>query len=248
MCAERGGSEAIGPRTVFRLASVSKLVTALVAAVAVERRLLDLDAPVTRYLPALRLRSRFGDDDAEQTERITARHLLSHMAGLPRQARVGNGVADWDGHVRSIGESWLRFPVGERMGYSDIGPDVVGRILEVVTGRPFGAFAAEAVLHPIGMDDATFDPAEAAPRERAHGYVGGLPAPISGMVPAGSLHASQACDVGRLLRFLLDGGRVDGRAVLSSASLAEAGHDPVPRARADRGLRARDPAPADRLG
>jgi Xaa-Pro aminopeptidase len=199
---ERGGDRRVGPRTIFRLASVSKVVTALAAAVAVREGLLDLDASVTTYLPDLRLKSRFGDDRAE-TERITPRHLLSHMAGLPRQARVGNGVADWPAHVRSIGECWMRFPVGHRMGYSDIGPDLLGHVLEVVSGETFPSFVADRILGPLGMDDATFEPAVAVTRpDRAHGYVGGPAAPISGTVPAGSLYASGR-DIGRLLRFVL---------------------------------------------
>jgi CubicO group peptidase (beta-lactamase class C family) len=225
---ERGGTEVVGPRTLFRLASVSKIVTGLAAAVAVQEGLLDLDRPVTRYLPALRLRSRFsGHDDTEETERITARHLLSHMAGLPRQARVGNGVRDWEGHIRSIGDSWLRFPVGRRMGYSDIGPDLLGRVLEVVSGEAFPAFVHRAILEPLRMEDATFDPAEADGHDRAHGSVGGRSAPTSGMVPAGSLHASGR-DVGRLLRFVLEGGRADGRRVLSSALLEDLATVPCP--------------------
>jgi hypothetical protein len=156
------------------------------------------------------------------------RHLLSHMAGLTRQAPIDNTYPSWDDHVASIGDTWLRFPVGTRYAYSDIGIDLVGRVLEVATGEPFPRFVARRVLEPLGMERATFDVAEiTADRDRCVGHVQGEEQQITGMVPAGSLYAS-ARDLGAFLRFVIDGGVVAHRRVLSAELLEQWSTTPFP--------------------
>jgi CubicO group peptidase (beta-lactamase class C family) len=221
---QRGGAP-VGERTRFRLASCSKLVTALAALLAVQDGVLDLDAPLRRVVPGIAPRSRFDGDPADQ---ITVRHLLSHMAGLTRQAPIDNTYPSWDDHVASIGDTWLRFPVGTRYAYSDIGIDLVGRVLEVATGEPFPRFVARRVLEPLGMERATFDVAEiTADRDRCVGHVQGEEQQITGMVPAGSLYAS-ARDLGAFLRFVIDGGVVAHRRVLSAELLEQWSTTPFP--------------------
>jgi CubicO group peptidase (beta-lactamase class C family) len=220
-----GVATAITERTRFRWASCSKPITALAALLAVQRGVLDLDAPIRRHLPDFSVHSRFADDGAA---RITVRHLLSHMAGLTRQAPVDNTYDDWAGHVASISDTWLRFPVGLRYAYSDIGVDLVGRVLEVVSGTSFPQFVASHVFAPLGMDDATFDRAVIrADRSRAIGHINGKLHGLSGLVPAGSMHAS-ARDIGRFLQFVLSGGVVDGTRVLSRELLDEMTTVPFP--------------------
>ena len=125
------------------------------------------------------------------------------MAGLTRQAPVDNSYDDWPGHLASIGDTWLRFPVGLRYAYSDIGVDLVGRVLEVVSGSSFSQFVAAHLFAPLGMDDATFDRAVIrADQSRAIGHINGRLHGLSGIVPAGSMHASVR-DIARFLQFVL---------------------------------------------
>ena len=67
--------------------------------------------------------------------------LLSHTAGFTHEAPVGNSneldPGTFDEHVRSISDTWLRFPVGSGFAYSNLGIDLAGYILERVEGRPF---------------------------------------------------------------------------------------------------------------
>ena len=216
---------AVTERTRFRWASCSKPVTALAAMVAVEEGLVDLDAPLTRVLPDFRVRSRFGGDPATE---LTLRHLLSHTGGLTRQAPVDNSVDDWPAHVASISDTWLRFPVGQRYAYSDIGIDLVGHALEVASGRPFPEFVASRVFAPAGMDDATFARAVVvADASRAIGHIEGKRHALSGMVPAGSMHASTR-DLARFLRVVLGGGSIDGTRVVAAGLLDEMATVPFP--------------------
>ena len=215
----------ITERTRFRWASCSKPVTAVAALLAVQDGMIGLDIPIARYLPRFSVRSRFEVDSAAQ---ITVRHLLSHMAGLTRQAPVDNSYDDWPGHVASISDTWLRFPVELRYAYSDIGVDLVGHVLEVASGVSFPELVASRVFAPLGMDDATFDRAVVrADATRAIGHINGNLHGLSGMVPAGSMHAS-ARDLGRFLQFVLGGGDVDGARVLSRDLLDEMATVPFP--------------------
>lgn len=79
LCDADDESSCVTERSLFRIASITKLVTGFTALKAVDKGLLELDAPITRYLPW------FSFGDRENTENITLRRLLSHTAGLPME-------------------------------------------------------------------------------------------------------------------------------------------------------------------
>jgi CubicO group peptidase (beta-lactamase class C family) len=218
------GSDAVTPGTWFSLQSTSKTFTATAVLLAVQDGLLELDEPITTYLPDFTVQSTFEDDPQS---RITLRHLLSHTAGFTIEAPVGNnwdGDADsFDAHVASISDTWLRFPVGTGYAYSNLDIDLAGYILQRVTGQPFADYVREHLFEPLGMLDSSFeaDVIDAA-GEIAIGHVPELPhefRPVP-MVPSGGLYASVE-DVARFLEFQLEGGGVDGRTVLDGALVDE---------------------------
>ena len=99
--------------------------------------------PITTYLPGFTVHSAF---EAHPERRITLRMLLSHTAGFTHEAPLGNNYepepGDFDAHVRSISDTWLRFPVGTGYAYSNLGIDLAGYILEQVSNKPFPASCA----------------------------------------------------------------------------------------------------------
>lgn len=105
------GSAPVNADTIFSVESMSKLfaATAVVQAVAAGR--LDLDEPITTYLPGFTVHSAF---EEHPERKITLRMLLSHTAGFTHEAPVGNSneldPGTFDAHVRSISRTWLRFP------------------------------------------------------------------------------------------------------------------------------------------
>lgn len=131
--------------TLFDLASMTKLVTALTAATMVDDGLLDLDAPVREAL---------GDPVPDRA--ITARHLLTHTAGLPPTmdlAALPGGPAARREAVRCA------LPVtlpGAAHAYSCIGFVLLGLLLERLVGAPLPALARDRVLGPAGADGATW--------------------------------------------------------------------------------------------
>lgn len=115
--------------------------------------------------------------------------------------------------MRSISDTWLRFPVGSGYAYSNLGIDLAGYILERVEGKPFADVMRDSLLKPLGMERSTFDRATIREStDRAVGHVRMYPEPPLDvpMTAAGGLYAS-AADLGRFLRFQLNDGEFDSR-------------------------------------
>jgi CubicO group peptidase (beta-lactamase class C family) len=231
------GGAPVTPDTVFSIQSTSKTFTATAVMLAVQAGLLDLDVPITRYLPDFTVHSAF---EEHPERRITLRMLLGHTAGFTHEAPLGNNYepepGDYGAHLRSISRTWLRFPVGTGYAYSNLGIDLAGRILEVVTGKPFASAVQDSLLRPLGMDGSTFDRATVAGmRDRAVGHAGPVDPPRdSPMTAAGGLWTS-ARDLGAFLRFQLGDGSLGGREVLRPALIEEMRTVPAPDAGAPAG-------------
>ena len=223
--------------TPFGVASVSKTVTATAILFAVQDGLLDLDAPITRYLPWFTVRSRF---EPQPERRITLRHLLSHTAGLTSDAPLGNNYdenrSSFQDHVRSICTTWLRFRVGERFSYSNMGLDLAGYALEAASGRPFAQYVHERMFVPLGMAKSAYDGARPHLGDRASGHTGDLEAVAQEipLIPAGALQTT-ADDMARFVRFHLGGGTIDGRRLLDPGLLRAMSSIPFPVAGQDEG-------------
>jgi len=196
--------------TVHRVGSVSKLFTDFTIMQLVERGQLDLDAPVTRYIPAFR-------PLGEGARTITLRHLMAHRAGLMREPPVGN-YFDPDGStlaamVESLNHRDLLYTPGTRTKYSNAGIGLAGYIVQRTQGRPFDVFLEQAVLERLGMRSSSFSPRPDLVDRLARasmwtqdGRVFPAPTFELGMTPAGSMY-STALDLGRFITVLFDNGR-----------------------------------------
>jgi len=233
----QGGAPATAD-TMFSVQSMSKLFTATAVMQAVAAGRLDLDEPITSSLPEFTVHSAF----QEHPERkITLRMLLSHTAGFTHEAPVGNNneldPGDFDVHVHSISDTWLRFPVGTGYASSNLGIDLAGYILERVEGKPFAQVMRDSLLGPLGMGHSTFDRTVIrSANDRAVGHVDPYPAPplYELMTAAGGMYSS-AADLARFVRFQLNDGSIDGRAVLDPKSMEEMRTVPAPSAGAPAG-------------
>ena len=149
---DRGTGAVVTPETVFSIGSITKTVTATAVMLAVQDELVDLDTPITAYLPEFTVNSSF-EDRPEQ--RMTLRHLLNHTAGFTHEAPVGNNFnpasPSWRAHVASISDTWLRFPVGERYSYSNLGIETAAYIVQEVSGVPFETFVQRRIFDPLGI-------------------------------------------------------------------------------------------------
>ena len=212
--------------TMFSTQSASKMYTATSVMLAVQQGLVDLDEPITRYLPEFTVKSRF---ESNPEHKITLRHLLSHTAGFTHEAPVGGnfevGRGSFEAHCRSISDTWLRFPVGHHFDYSNLGMDLAGYILQRRSRAPFHEFVRRELLAPLGLERTTFDHRVIArDDDRAFGHSGRERIPVRvPMVAAGGLYTS-VDDALRYLQFHLR----QGEDLLDSTLLQEMYRIPFP--------------------
>lgn len=208
--------------TLFSVQSVSKNITAMAVMKAVEDGLVDLDIPVTDYLPGFSVNSRFEDSPASK---MTLRLLLSHRAGFTHEAPVGNNYdnsGSFEEHVKSINDTWLRFPVDQRFSYSNLGVDLAGFVIQEVSGMPFHEYVEKNVLKPTGMIRSSFDGKRISDAgNRARGYNRQLvEAPFSiPIIPSGGLY-STAEELASYVMLHINGGRRVRSRVIGEESLA----------------------------
>lgn len=208
--------------TVFRVGSVSKLFTAIAIMQLVEAGRLDLDAPVTTYLPEFQPRNPYNQP-------ITLRQLMSHRAGLVREPPVGSYFDPSEptlaATVQSLHATTLVYEPGTRTKYSNAGISLVGYVLERVQGEPFPAYMQRAVLQPMGLQHSSFAPDASVRKSLARAYMWSydereFPAPTFelGLIPAANLYASVA-DLAQFLKVLFNGGRAGKVQILKPETL-----------------------------
>jgi len=214
--------------TLFSIQSMSKSFTATAAMFAAQDGLVDLDAPITDYLPDFRVNSIF-EEHSEQ--KITLRMLLSHTAGFTHEAPYGGSydlpAYSFEKHITSISDTWLKFPVGMYYGYSNLGIDLAGYILQVRSGMPFIQHVQEKILLPLGMSSSTLDVEQIrANTTRAIGHSEiPLPPPVDFLlIPSGGVWTT-AADLARYLQFHINEGMIDGKRLLNE-NLAETMYTP----------------------
>ena len=216
------GGRPVTPQTPFLLGSMSKSFTALAVMQLVEAGKLDLDAPVQRYLPWFRVAS------PEASAAITVRHLLHHTSGLPTRApRAAGDDPSLEAHVRALAGVELDHAPGAAHRYASPNYQVLGLIVETVSGQPFGDYVRRRIFAPLGMGHSftSRDEAVAAGLADGHQYWFGRPVAAAlpyegGRLPAASLIAS-AEDLGHYLIAHLNGERYGPATVISPAGLAE---------------------------
>ena len=223
--AERG--RAANADTIYRAGSISKLFNAVAAMQLVERGQLDLDAPIQQALPEFHIIVPF--DDAGP---ITARELLCHRSGMIREAPVG-GYLDASqpmivDTIASVADCALVNRPNTKTRYSNVGPTIVGRAIEVISGLPYAEYQRQHVIEPLGMKSSSWMMYDALrPRlakglmriRRGRRYVfENAPQFELGTIPAGNLYTT-ATDLARFASFVMGAADESASAVLPRATL-----------------------------
>jgi methyl acetate hydrolase len=164
-----GSGEPVTADTMFRIASMTKMVATVAALQQVERGNLDLDAPVERYLPEFAELQVLEGFDGEQlrlrppASQATVRHLVTHTSGLAYWF-FNEDIVRWEqvtGTPRVMSGSMeiFRAPLvadpGARYEYG-INTDWLGRVVEVASGQSLRDYFDEHILGPLGMRSTTF--------------------------------------------------------------------------------------------
>jgi len=221
---ERGSAPVSADKTIYDLASLTKVVgTTTALMVLYDEGKIHLDDPVSQYIPAF---------SGGAKDRVTIRMLLEHRSGLPAGRdlwRTAHTPAEARDEVISTP---LGCEPGKCYEYSDLGADMLGFIVEAVSGQRLDTFLDERVFGPLGMTDTHFRPADSlrsriAPTEVAppRGY------PLQGEVHDENAFAlggvaghaglfSTAADLSIFAQMMLDGGEYDGQRIIADSTIA----------------------------
>lgn len=238
------------PRTPVCLFSASKAVTAMLVHHLVEQRRLDLDDPVTRYLPA------YGQQGKDQT---TLRHLLTHRAGIPRPDQpVEPDILYRPREILDLLCAARPTGLGTQAYHAITAGFVLGAVVEAVTGESLNKTLDRVIRKPMGMRYFTYG--DTGP-ERARDVVTGVPMRLvdlflnhavggtldavvrvtnderfqRAVIPAGNLYAT-AEEASRFFQMLLNGGVWNGRRLFHQETVAQALQPASRRPRFDRTL------------
>lgn len=215
----------VRPDTLFQIGSISKVFCATLVMTLVDEGKVELDTPVSRYLPELKLA------DAETRRSLTIRQTLSHTSGIYGDYFEDTGWGE-DALAKSIEQvadlrQWT--PVGSSWAYCNVGFNLAGRVVEVVLGQPFETamrervfeplslehtffFAHEAIVHPVAVGHTLVEPGKDE-HEVARKYP--LPRAVN---PAGGI-ISNVDDLLSFAAFHMSDGTLDGKRVLSPESI-----------------------------
>jgi CubicO group peptidase (beta-lactamase class C family) len=232
--------------TIVRVYSMSKIVTSVAVMILHEEGRLKLTDPVGKFLPALEKMKVFAGGTAKKPRLVDARRpmtvkdLLTHSSGLIYG--FGNTPIDeiyrgadilespsMDAFVTKLATLPLAFQPGDRFGYG-LGIDVLGAIVEKVSGMPFAQFVDERITRPLGMVDTAYDVPESKRARLAKLYTldkakalvevppdqlaGVYAEPGRGFAAGGAGMFSTAADFARFGQMLLGGGELDGVRIL----------------------------------
>lgn len=214
--------------TLFQIGSRTKTFTATALMRQVEEEKLDLDAPLTTYLPDFSL------SNSEYTERVTTRHLLTHTGGWigdyflmsPVRGRGEDALARLAG---AIDEPPCLTPPGKVFAYNNAAFCLAGRLLEVLTGETYEDAVRKLVFEPLGMEHTFFFADEAITERTVSGHIirDGAPTVARPWGISRSSHPtggiiSDTPDQLRYARFHLGDGTVPGgERILSAETLAD---------------------------
>ncbi|HEX2851138.1 MAG TPA: serine hydrolase domain-containing protein [Acidimicrobiales bacterium] len=210
--------------SVFQIGSNTKLLTTTLVMQLVDAGRVDLDAPVRTYLPDFELADRSG------TEEITVRQLLTHTSGIQGDYfdPFGRGDEAIERYVASLRDIDLVHRPGSMWSYCNSGFVVAGRLVEVLSDRPYRTALKERITAPLGLRKMTVVPDEMIANRCAVGHVVGPSGPVVpptvvmeyAQAPAGSMTTSTAAELVRFVQMHLAGGVTpSGDRILSEDSV-----------------------------
>ena len=214
--ADREQRVAATPETVYQIGSITKVLNALAVMQLVQEQRIDLDRPLHDYLPEFAMRTRW-----PQAAPITVRALLCHHAGLPTYLLKGffseQSLTDL---LHDLRDEHLAFEPHTVFNYSNLGSNLLGLLIERVTGLSYTQALQRQLLAPLALRHTGFAPEGMIGKYLARGYVQDTPVSPTPVrdIPAGGLY-SNVLDLTRLMRCVFADGVLDHTRVLGENEL-----------------------------
>jgi len=220
---------AMTPDTPFLIASLSKSITAVGVMQLVEEGMIDLDAPVQTYLSWFRV------EDEEVSSKITVRHLLHQTSGFDeRESYVRNLNTDpsdeaLEKSIRALSTAELNFAPGEAFEYTNTNYDILGLLIQTVSGQSYEEYVEEKIFFPLDMQQSYTSLEDARAGDMTRGYYPffGITTaydhlmPYSRIVKPSAGLFSSAEDLAHYLIAYLNDGQYAGNLILSPEGMDE---------------------------
>ena len=146
-------------KTIYNLASVTKVITATAIMQLVEQGLMELDKPIQEYVPEFQIKTRFKDTSA-----ITIRSLLTHHSGLPGDRRKSQFTQKPHEHfsivLEHLKKEYMAYPPNYVWAYCNLGYNLLGVIIERISGMSYEDYIRQNIFKPLGMNNSTVNKAE----------------------------------------------------------------------------------------
>lgn len=218
--ADKATQTAPAADTMYGIGSVSKMLATVAVMQLADKGKVDLDAPLTAYLPSFRMAS-------PAYRQITVRMLLDHSSGLPGSS-YGDTItgAYFPGYLQQVMDtlavSQLKTTPGLISVYCNDGFTLTEALVAAVTGRSYAQYVSEEILEPLGMDHSAYPLQTFADGTYAKAYDGDEPLPfeVVNALASGGLYSTPS-DMGRLAAAFIAGGSRDGTRILSAAAVQE---------------------------
>ena len=227
-CADSASGTAASASTIYRIASISKSFTGTAVMLLRDAGALKLDDPLVEHLPWYELKSDFRDAPV-----VTLRHLLTHTAGLPREAAFPYWM-DFQFPNRSqlittLPEQSATYAPEPRMKYSNLAVALAGEVVSTVSGQAYDAFVNEHILSPLNMTSTSVSLPDEHRERLATGYSRLLPgaerevAPFTdaGAITPAANFASTVEDLAKFISLQFRDGPVGGNQILKGSTLRE---------------------------
>jgi CubicO group peptidase (beta-lactamase class C family) len=179
--------------TLFAIASITKVFTAMAMMQLRDAGKLSLDDPIKKHIPRFKLKSRFSDPSP-----VTFRQAASHTSGMPDETDLGQWETlkfpSMEAILNSLDSVEAVRPPLTDTSYSSLGPIMIGHAVERITKRPYKEYLSKNLLKPLGMKSTTFDNSPGLKRLAATGYVTGKKGkPVSAPKIGGDTDAYAPC-------------------------------------------------------
>ena len=232
----------MGQDSMFWIASMTKPMTAMGVLMLVEEGKVKLDDPLEKYVPEFKgIQVKTPQGLVAATRLVTVKDLLTHSSGVDTGAATPPGAPIDTLPLATMAAAYAKKPLtahpGAKWSYNNNAINLLGRIIEVASGKPYADFMEERLFEPLGMDNTTFWPSPdhmdvAAKPYSKNKETGALVEakntrfseplhdPKRTPFPAGGLY-SCAKDLGKIYQMILNDGQLNGKRYLKASTLKQ---------------------------
>lgn len=226
--------KALNLNNTFKGGSIAHIITMIAILKLYNDGLIDIDAPITEYLPDFSIKSRFQGENSSEQKPITIRSILVKRSGLPRDISLAYGLMNFNNEKMSIEKvvddvqkTYTAYPTLHKYKESNVSIDILGKIVQDVSEKPFNEYVHTEILSPLGMSKTSFDAKPDITAKLATGYrkfgkdnIQAVEPHNLHNIPSGNIYTS-INDLSKLLMMIFSDGDINDNETISNADAGQ---------------------------